>query len=477
MAKSPSPQHTPLPALPASAVSHGCSLAGFAGMVLGAVLLARGSSLSPLEKCLVMIASAVLPMVVYSVVVDRVHRNPSTGLDWSSPRPWGEVWQTTRIKWLGLSAAVVCLGVVYFSVRYYRAAGFALYFEFFERFSLWVLPLSLTYVAWVDRFMVKPRDGYWHAGQAVIGRWHEVDRAILRDFALAWAVKGFFLAFMASILTGPVNGFTDPGTWRNLAGHAAQVFSWGWVNEPNGVAQRLLPLVAALVAEVFFIDILFGGLGYIMTFRPLDTHIRSAHPTLLGWVAALSCYPPLTIMGNGMALDYRQTPEWFYWFAGLPWLALVWASLIVLLVAFYAWSTLVFGMRFSNLTHRGILTHGPYSLTKHPAYLTKVLFWWMVHMPFLNPDSRWEALRNTLLLLFISWVYWLRARTEERHLRTDPVYEQYEAAIAARHALLLTRIRKRLPNIGATSKTAGAEPDDGNRQDPSQEALGATRLR
>jgi len=206
MAKSPSPQHTPLPALPASAVSHGCSLAGFAGMVLGAVLLARGSSLSPLEKCLVMIASAVLPMVVYSVVVDRVHRNPSTGLDWSSPRPWGEVWQTTRIKWLGLSAAVVCLGVVYFSVRYYRAAGFALYFEFFERFSLWLLPLSLTYVAWVDRFMVKPRDGYWHAGQAVIGRWHEVGPGHPARFCPCLGRKG--------VLSGLYGFDSDgPGKW------------------------------------------------------------------------------------------------------------------------------------------------------------------------------------------------------------------------------------------------------------------------
>lgn len=420
--------------MPESAVSHGCGLVGFVGMVLGAVLLAQGTSLSLLEKCLAMIASAVLPMVVYSLVVDRVHRNASTGLDWASPRPWAAVWQTTRIKWLGLVAVVVCLGAVYFAVRYYRAGSFALYFEFFERFGLWLPPLALVYVAVVDRYMVKPQDGYWHAGQAVLGHWGGVDRTVLQDFALAWAVKGFFLAFMASILPGAVHGFTDPGTWSNLAGHAAQVFSFEWVNTPNGVAQQLLPLVAAVIGAVFFIDILFGGLGYIMTFRPLDTHIRSAHPTLLGWVAALSCYPPFTIMGNGMALDYRQTPEWFYWFAGLPWLALGWAGLIVLLAAVYAWSTLVFGMRFSNLTHRGILTHGPYALTKHPAYLTKVLFWWMVHMPFLNPNSPWEALRNTLLLLFISWVYWLRAQTEERHLRQDPVYVQYETAMAARHA-------------------------------------------
>ncbi|CAM8625747.1 Isoprenylcysteine carboxyl methyltransferase [Burkholderiales bacterium] len=420
--------------LPASAVSHGCGWVGFAGMVAGAVWLASGSSLTLLDKCLAMLGSAILPMVVYSLLVDRVHQSPSTGLHWAQPRPWSEVWRTTRVKWLGWAAVVVSLSAVYFAVRTYRAGSFALYFEFFERFGPWLVPASLAYLAWVDRYMAKPQDGYWHAGLAVLGRWSEVHRPTLQDFALSWAVKGFFLAFMASILPGAVHSFTDPGTWSNLAGHASVVFSFGWVQETSGVAQRLLPLVAAVISAVFFVDILFGALGYIMTFRPLDTHIRSAHPTLLGWVAALSCYPPFTIMGNGMALDYRQTPEWFFWFAQWPWVSLAWAACIVLLAAIYAWSTMVFGMRFSNLTHRGILTHGPYAVTKHPAYLTKVLFWWMVHMPFLNPNSGWEALRNTLLLAFISWVYWLRAKTEERHLRLDPTYVAYEQAMAQRHA-------------------------------------------
>ena len=110
MGQAQSSQHMPLPALPPSAVSHGCGLMGFMGMVLGAVLLAQGTSLSLLDKCLAMIASSVLPMMVYSLVVDRVHRSASTGLDWTSPRPWAAVWQTTRIKWLGLLAVVVCLG-------------------------------------------------------------------------------------------------------------------------------------------------------------------------------------------------------------------------------------------------------------------------------------------------------------------------------------------------------------------------------
>jgi hypothetical protein len=344
------------------------------------------------------------------------------------------------VKWLGLAFTLLMIGLVYFAVRSYRANQFQPYFYVLQNWLPYAIPLALGYVAWVDRYMREPRDGYYQMGLWVLGRWREVDYSLLQDYALAWAVKAFFLAFMASILPQAVNSFTQLGTWTSLAQHAGYVLSFEWLIQSQGyVGQRLLPLVAALVSVIFFVDVIFGAVGYVMTFRPLDTHIRSAHPTLLGWVAALSCYPPFTIMGNGMALDYRQTPEWFFWFSELPVAATLWGLLIVLLALVYAWSTMVFGLRFSNLTHRGILTHGPYALTKHPAYLTKVLFWWMVHMPFLNPNSGWEALRNTLLLAFISWVYWLRAKTEEQHLRADPTYSEYETAMARRHRRWLGR--------------------------------------
>ena len=45
------------------------------------------------------------------------------------------------------------------------------------------------------------------------------------------------------------------------------------------------------------------------------------------------------------------------------------------------------GPRFSNLTHRGILTHGPYAWSKHPAYLSKNLFWWLSSLPFLATNA------------------------------------------------------------------------------------------
>jgi protein-S-isoprenylcysteine O-methyltransferase Ste14 len=101
----------------------------------------------------------------------------------------------------------------------------------------------------------------------------------------------------------------------------------------------------------------------------------------------------------------------------------------------YAWTTLVFGCRFSNLTHRGILTHGPFSWTKHPAYLSKNLAWWLISIPLMLSSSIDDAIRQCTLLFSVSVIYFLRARTEEQHLSRDPVYAMYALWIEE-HGLL-----------------------------------------
>ena len=100
---------------------------------------------------------------------------------------------------------------------------------------------------------------------------------------------------------------------------------------------------------------------------------------------------------------------------------------MVFLTAIYAWATVVFGIRFSNLTYRGVLTNGPYRFTRHPAYLSKNLFWWCSVMPFLvTSGSPIDAVRNTFFLLMVNAIYYWRARTEEAHLLAeDPKYREY----------------------------------------------------
>ena len=52
---------------------------------------------------------------------------------------------------------------------------------------------------------------------------------------------------------------------------------------------------------MFVIDVQIGMVGYLLTFRPLDAHIRSGNPLLVGWLSALMCYPPFVfvLVGDG----------------------------------------------------------------------------------------------------------------------------------------------------------------------------------
>ena len=73
------------------------------------------------------------------------------------------------------------------------------------------------------------------------------------------------------------------------------------------------------------------------------------------------------------------------------------------MLSVYGWAALSFGIRFSNLTHRGIITSGPYRFTKHPAYVAKNISWWLISIPFLPADgSPFTALQLCLGLAGIN---------------------------------------------------------------------------
>lgn len=100
------------------------------------------------------------------------------------------------------------------------------------------------------------------------------------------------------------------------------------------------------------------------------------------------------------------------------------------MLAVYGWTAASFGIRFSNLTNRGIITSGPYRFTKHPAYVSKNISWWLISIPFLSADgSAFTALQLCLGLAGINLICLLRAKTEERHLSQDPAYRAYAAYI------------------------------------------------
>jgi protein-S-isoprenylcysteine O-methyltransferase Ste14 len=422
---------------PRSDVSAAVGLAGLAGLGLWVLVChfwpAIGDALNlpgPRARlvgpnaALMGLVWTALPMVAWSVLVDKVHLRASTGIDWNRKRPLGAVIEISVTKLAGLWATWGAIAFLYCAARWYWDGPYLIAMHVLGWAALPLLVLSVPYVLWLDRVLVEPRDACWHFGAMLVGR-EPFDPAQVAHHLRAWAVKGFFTAFMISIV---------PLGFANLVAP-----DWG--------AQMLHPVTLAnlLIVAMFVMDEQFGTVGYVLTLKPLDAQIRSANPYLAGWVAALACYPPFQLMNQGGPLFYQaSSAEWSYWLQGSHALLWLWAAMLVLLTGVYAWATVAFGLRFSNLTYRGVLTNGPYRFTRHPAYLSKNAFWWLSALPFLVTNhSLVDAVRNTFFLACVSAIYFWRARTEEAHLLAeDPKYREYHAWMA-RHGLvtgLFTRI-------------------------------------
>ncbi len=370
------------------------------------------------------LVAAALPMVAWSLVVDKVHRRASTGIDWTRPRPLEATFDVTITKLAGLWATWGAIGFLYCAARWYWDGPYltAMHVIGWAMVPLWVL--SVPYVAWLDRVLVEPRDACWHFGALLIGR-EPYDGEQVKIHLRAWAVKGFFTAFMISIV---------PPGFAELVGR-----DW------SAMAVTPVGLAGLLITTMFVIDEQIGTVGYILTMKPLDAQIRSANPLIAGWLAALACYPPFQLMQGGGPLFYQaSTADWAFWLGGHTALLWAWGAALAVLTAIYAWATVAFGIRFSNLTYRGVLTNGPYRFTRHPAYLSKNALWWLATLPFLVTNgSLVDAIRNTFFLGCVSAIYFWRAKTEEKHLLAeDAKYRAYHAWMAE-HGLVtaaLTRI-------------------------------------
>ncbi len=436
--------------IPASDVSAGVGLSGLAGLLVWVAIcrnwpgiadaLALPGPRAPLSgqyAALMALLFSSTPMVLWTILVDKAHLRPSTGIDWNKPRNSGATFDITITKLAGLWATWALIAGIYCVARWYWRGQYLFSMDVLGFAAVPLVLVSIPYVLWLDRRLVEPRDGAWHFGAMLIGR-EAYDPAEVAHHLRAWAVKGFFCAFMISILPSGFSYIVNLDLTSVIAGP--------------------VQLAGGLIELMFLVDVHIAMVGYLLTMKPLDAQIRSANPHLAGWLAALICYPPFLLMGDGGVLGYHQnTADWGFWLQGEPLLLWVWGAWLVFLTAIYAWATVIFGIRFSNLTYRGVITNGPYRFTRHPAYLSKNLFWWFGTMPFLvTSHSLTDAARNTVLMGVVSAVYYWRARTEEKHLMAeDAKYREYydwmgrNAAITRGLGQLAGGLRPRGPRVQA----------------------------
>ena len=381
---------------------------GFAG-VLGAALalLALKHSGLPVELiALGVIAATAAAMIGTELFVHRIRdtnalaRAPIRSLD------------AARIarKLVGLAVTIGVIAAAYWLLAEYQQDFYGPFFA-----AVWVcVPVFLIvaplYIAYVDRRQTDPEDAYAAIGAFMLAGRAPSDLRAIGQHSLGWAVKAFFLPLMFVYLCSLIGSVENALETGNLAG----LMAW------HNLAQDVL----------FGVDVLFACVGYVLTLRLLDTQIRSVEPTVLGWAACLICYPPFNRVTNAYITYDVSGNHWDVVLGSWSALQLVWGAAILFLLVIYVWATVSFGLRFSNLTNRGIITVGPYRWVKHPAYLAKNISWWLISMPFLSGAGPGDALRHSAMLLLFNGVYVLRAVTEERHLSRDPDYRAYQAFIA-----------------------------------------------
>jgi protein-S-isoprenylcysteine O-methyltransferase Ste14 len=369
---------------------------------LAALFVLRGQHASGTNAVLLVCAAGVVPIILLDVLVLRVHRRPSTGLDWTRVRP-ADVGRILT-KLLGLAATVGVLAVCYFVFPEY-GDWYAIFWNSLRHFGPSLIILSILYVAFVDGMMIDPYDAYWQLGRILLFHPGDAKKADLAAHFRAWMIKGFFIPLFVVFTNNQLNGILR--------------YDLSNLEKVNGEA--------FLTDLIYALDVLYAMAGYLLSLRIIDTHVRSSEPTMLGWVVALECYQPFWgRLSSALYLHYEGI-GFETWLSGHPSARWVWATIIVGLEAIYLLATFSFGVRFSNLTHRGILTNGPYRFSKHPAYIAKNLSWWMITLPFIPGNNHtWvDGVRWTLALAGVSTVYFLRARTEERHLSRDPDYVAY----------------------------------------------------
>jgi hypothetical protein len=395
-----------VPQRPTSATVPWINLASFLAL-FACVLLLSGSGLSATHRVLWCLASMAAPQLLLLALTDR------SLLGRAAVRPLSV--ERAVPKLLGLAVTAAVLALLYWLLPEYRRELYQPFRDALPTLLPWALLLTPPYLLFVDRRMEQPEDAYWQIGSLLLGRRVALDRQLLVQHALGWIVKGYFFPLMLAYLSGELSGLA------NLRLHFAGFRDF------YESAYRL----------AYFTDVAFATIGYLATLRLFDTQIRSTEPTAFGWIVCLLCYEPFWNGVRNAYFDYEGpgATVWGAWLADRPIAYALWGSAILCLVWIYAWTTVSFGLRFSNLTHRGIITDGPFRLTKHPHYVSKNLSWWLISVPFIASAGWDTAIRHCLLLLGVNAIYFARAWTEERHLARDPAYLAY-ALWMERHGCL-----------------------------------------
>ena len=394
---------------PRSATPFSVGLLGMLAGLLTLWLVRDSTALDGATRSTVACFAIIATVGAYELLVARVYLRPSAGLTRRALRSLNIARVAMRLA--SLACIYAGIGALYWLLPEYHGSFYHPFWSLIGTLAPYVAVAAPFYFAWMDTHQRETDDAYLLLARLLLRGERPSNWRPLREMLAGWMVKAFFLPLMTVYLS-------TNAAQLNASLSAA-------LNAPFSLATFRF-----MYDLSFAMDLMFGTVGYLCTLRILDSHVRSAEPTTLGWLVALICYQPFWSLISSQYIRYEGSMFWDNWLISMPVLRIVWGSVIVALLLCYACATMSFGLRFSNLTNRGIITSGPYRLTKHPAYIAKNLSYWMVSVPFIEPLGWQVALMHCAALVAVNLVYFVRAKTEEKHLMNDPDYRAYAEWIA-----------------------------------------------
>lgn len=401
--------------LPKSVTTSWINLLGIASF-FGSMFLIHPFNLTNGEAVVVASLAWAVPVIILELIILKTYSRTSTGLNFRIRNPLDV--KRVLIRLLGLYVTLAGVALCYYLFSEYRDPYYLPYWDFIFNLLFITVVGAIPYFFILDRYLIENDDSYWKVGMMTLGQWRNISFNGLKSHFLGWGVKVFFLPLMYIPLCGNI-GFIESSPFLTEIGSSV------FYN-----TKAFATLFDYLINLIFTIDLLVIFVGYILTVRILDSHIRTVEPSFLGWFVALQCYKPVWngLSGSYFAYDFDGY-FWTDWLHIQHKLYVLWGLGILILIGIYTWASVSFGLRFSNLTHRGIITNGPYRFMRHPAYVCKNISWWMISIPFIPHMGILEALKSCMMLVLLNLIYFLRAKTEERHLSQDPTYVQYANVI------------------------------------------------
>ncbi|MEO1106372.1 MAG: isoprenylcysteine carboxyl methyltransferase [Pseudomonadota bacterium] len=360
-------------------------------------------------------------MVASEFAFAKLHRMPGSGLVFKAQNFRDASYiQDFQVKLVGLVASAGLLALFYWSADLYRGDWYSPFFSLLADYWWQILAIVLAVVTSVHFMMRHPRDGMWHLGRVVMTLGHHSTRARgLKVYLLGLLVKGYFLPLMFCYLVYDWTFFQSRSLWEMTS--FPQVYEY-------------------LFRFSFFLDLTVVVIGYATATRLLMSHIRWTETTVSGWLVCLACYAPFWQVLSRDYFNYTQEGfAWGAWLWDYPVLYTIWGCTILFFLGIYCLTAARMGLRFSNLTYRGLACDFPYNLSKHPSYISKNISWWLVSIPFIAVDF-WTGVANCMALLGVNFIYFMRAWHEERCLSQSPSYRAYQQHI--RENGLLARIRR-----------------------------------